>query len=50
MTHEDIKKLLQEAGYDSGWALYGEELTIWQHKEDPPAPLKRPADETPSAD
>ena len=35
-------KVLLDAGFDSGWALSGDELTLWEHDEDPPAPLKRP--------
>ena len=37
-------KLLIEAGYTSGWATHGEELILWEHEENPPAPLKRPKD------
>jgi hypothetical protein len=49
MTHEELKELLLEKGFDSGWALSGETLILWQHDIDPPAPLVRPH-ETPSAD
>ena len=35
-------ELLFNAGFDTGWALLGDELTLWEHKEDPPAPLVRP--------
>jgi len=38
-------KLLRDAGYETGWALLGDELTIWEHDEHPPAPLKRPVEE-----
>jgi hypothetical protein len=37
-----MHQLLLDAGYDSGWAMTGETLTIWEHDEDPPAPLTRP--------
>ena len=47
MTQEEIIELLTAAGYNSGFALNGEALVLWEHKEEPPKPLKRPkADET----
>jgi len=42
MTHDDLVQLLTENGYDTGWALNGENLSLWQHDADPPAPLTRP--------
>jgi hypothetical protein len=42
MTHEELLILLAESGFDTGWVLAGEELTLWEHDADPPAPLKRP--------
>lgn len=42
MTHQEIIELLQSNGYETGWALLGTELTVWELDEDPPAPLKRP--------
>jgi hypothetical protein len=52
MTHSEIIQLLQDAGFDSGWALSGDTLILWEHNEDPPAPLTRPeaTNETPSPD
>ena len=44
MTHDELLQLLADAGFDSGWVLAGEELTLWEHDENPPAPLTRPAD------
>lgn len=43
-------QLLLDAGYDSGWALSDDTLILWEHEQDPPAPLKRPeaTNETPS--
>jgi hypothetical protein len=41
-------KLLRDAGYETGWALMGDELTLWLLDEDPPAPLKRPVAEPPA--
>jgi hypothetical protein len=37
-------QLLLDAGFDSGWAVAGETLILWEHEEDPPAPLVRPAE------
>ena len=50
MTHLEAIELLHDAGFDSGWALSGGVLILWEHDQDPPAPLKRPksTDETPS--
>jgi len=42
MTHDDLLQLLAENNYDTGWSLNGETLSLWQHDEDPPAPLTRP--------
>lgn len=44
MSHEDLIQLLLDAGFDSGWALSGETLVLWEHEEEPPAPLIRPAE------
>lgn len=35
-------KLLLDNGYAFGWAMSDETLIIWEHDEDPPAPLTRP--------
>jgi hypothetical protein len=42
MTHEQLCKLLREQGFDFGWTLEGEMLTVWEHDADPPSPLTRP--------
>ena len=42
MTHEELLQLLADAGFDTGWVLAGEELTLWEHDAEPPAPLKKP--------
>ena len=42
MTHEELCALLLENGFETGWCLSGETLTMWQHDENPPAPLKKP--------
>jgi hypothetical protein len=50
MTHDELCQILVEAGFDSGWAISSDTLILWEHDQDPPAPLKRPevTDETPS--
>ena len=52
MTHDQLLQLLADAGFNTGWILAGEELTLWEHDAEPPAPLTRPkaTDETPTAD
>jgi hypothetical protein len=52
MTVDETIQLLIDAGFTSGWSLLGTELTLWEHGQDPPAPLTRPeaTDETPSPD
>lgn len=40
-----MHELLLANGFESGWALAGEKLTAWDHDNDPPAPLTRPAPE-----
>jgi hypothetical protein len=42
VTQNEIIALLLEKGYETGWALMGTDLTIWEHDENPPAPLTRP--------
>lgn len=42
MTHDEACDLLLENGFDSGWVLTGGVLILWEHDQDPPAPLKRP--------
>ena len=42
-------QLLIDAGFTTGWAIAGDTLILWEHDEDPPAPLVRP-NETPSPD
>ena len=40
--HEKLAELLVSAGFDGGWVLVGEVLTVWEHDENPPKPLVRP--------
>ncbi len=52
MTHLEAMQLLSDAGFETGWALSDGVLILWEHDQDPPAPLTRPevTDETPSPD
>jgi hypothetical protein len=47
-----LVQLLLDAGFTNGWAMFDDTLIIWEHEQDPPAPLTRPeaTDETPSPD
>jgi hypothetical protein len=40
--HQKLVDLLVDAGFDGGWVLQGELLTVWEHEAEPPKPLKRP--------
>ena len=40
--HQELCEMLATEGFESGWALQGEELVIWEHEVEPPKPLKRP--------
>ena len=42
VTHEECLELLKEKGFTFGYALLGENLILWEHEQDPPAPLTRP--------
>ena len=51
MSHEELIKLLQDNGFEDGYCLAGDILTLWFHDAEPPAPLTRPTettDETPA--
>jgi hypothetical protein len=41
-AHNDIIQKLIDAGFDTGWALNGTDLVLWEHEENPPKPLTRP--------
>jgi hypothetical protein len=43
MTQQELIDLLIDAGYNTGFALNGDVLVLWEHEEEPPAPLTRPA-------
>jgi hypothetical protein len=51
MISPNVQTLL-DAGFDEGWAISGDVLILWEHDQDPPAPLTRPkaTDETSSTD
>lgn len=42
MITPPMVQLLTDAGFTDGWALAGDVLILWEHEEEPPAPLKRP--------
>jgi hypothetical protein len=46
MITPPMAQILLDAGFTDGWALAGDELVLWEHEQNPPAPLKRPANET----
>ncbi len=37
-----VAQSLLDAGFTGGWALADEVLILWEHDQDPPAPLVRP--------
>jgi hypothetical protein len=41
-AHNDLVQKLLDAGFDTGWALNGTDLVLWEHEENPPKPLTRP--------
>ena len=45
MITPPMAELLQNAGFTDGWALADDELILWEHEQDPPAPLKRPTND-----
>jgi hypothetical protein len=49
MISNPLADLLIEAGFTDGWAVSDGVLVLWEHDEEPPAPLVRP-NETPAAD
>jgi hypothetical protein len=48
MIHDPLDELLRDAGFTDGWAISDGVLVLWEHDEEPPAPLVRP-NETPSS-
>lgn len=45
MITPPMAQLLLDAGFNEGWALAGDKLILWEHEEDPPAPLERPTND-----
>ena len=52
MNLSSVAQSLLDAGFTDGWAIAGDVLILWEHDQDPPAPLTRPeaTNETPTAD
>jgi hypothetical protein len=42
MITQPMVQLLLDAGFENGWALSGDVLILWEHDDEPPAPLTRP--------
>ena len=42
MTNDEATQIILNAGIVGGWTLMGDVLTLWEHEEEPPAPLVRP--------
>ena len=42
MITPPMVQLLLDAGFTDGWALDGDNLVLWEHDGEPPAPLTRP--------
>jgi hypothetical protein len=42
MITPPMVQLLLDAGFTDGWAMVDEVLILWEHEQDPPAPLTRP--------
>jgi len=47
-AHNQAIQLLQDAGFDSGWVVADGKLVLWEHEAEPPAPLTRPNEATPT--
>jgi hypothetical protein len=52
MITPPMVQLLLDKGFTDGWAMSNDVLILWEHDQDPPAPLTRPeaTNETPTAD
>ena len=42
-------QLLIDAGFNTGWAVAGDTLILWEHDSEPPFPLVRPQEATDEA-
>ena len=45
MNQDEALALLADANFSTGWVLSDGVLILWEHEEDPPAPLQRPIEE-----
>lgn len=48
MITSPIVQSLLDAGFDSGWVCSDDALIVWEHEENPPAPLTKPVAEKPA--
>lgn len=46
MNTPPMIQLLLDAGFTDGWCVKDDVLVIWEHDQDPPAPLTRPEEST----
>lgn len=46
MNISSTVQLLIDAGFTDGWVICDDVLVLWEHEQDPPAPLTRPEAET----
>lgn len=46
--HKTAIDALLAAGFESGWALTEGVLVLWEHDDEPPAPLTRPVAQQPA--
>ena len=37
MTNDEVANGLQQLGFNSGWAISGDEITLWEHTEPQPS-------------
>ena len=42
MNHTELTQMLIDAGFDTGWAITNETLTVWEYDVEPPQPLTIP--------
>jgi hypothetical protein len=49
MITPPLVQLLIDAGFTDGWAISDGVLVLWEHEEEPPAPLVRPSEASAAA-
>lgn len=42
MTDQEIIELLLAEGFTDGWVVSNGQIILWENKENPPKPLKKP--------